>query len=182
MNMMKTLKSVLNIGVCSTMLLTGIMAFEAPVKSVHADAYTSEVQTNTATAHISSEKRFNVVTHGEKFMGRPYDFGATPGQTKTFDCSSFTKYLYAAEGINLPRQAIQQAEVGDLISRSDLMIGDLIFFSTSDRNGRGRVNHVAIYAGKGRILHTFGAPGVTYSKLSDEPWNSSYVTARRVFK
>lgn len=111
-------------------------------------------------------------------MGTPYKFGAPSGVTSIFDCSSFTQYVYKKNGITLPRTSREQATKGYYVSRSNLRKGDLVFFST--RSSGGRIAHVGIYAGSGKILHTYGAGGVKYSSLSSDWWSSHYITARRV--
>jgi cell wall-associated NlpC family hydrolase len=106
-------------------------------------------------------------------MGVPYKFGAPSGSTRAFDCSSFTQYVYKKNGISLPRTSIAQSKVGRYVSRSNLQPGDLVFFYSP-------IHHVAIYIGNGKILHTYGAPGVTISSLNSSWWSSHYTTARRV--
>lgn len=46
-----------------------------------------------ATASASS-KASTVVSVGKKYTGVPYKFGAKSGITSSFDCSSFTQYVY----------------------------------------------------------------------------------------
>lgn len=132
-------------------------------------------QSHTAEA---ASKADSIISFGAKFMGTPYKFGAVSGQTRNFDCSSFTQYVYKHYGISLPRTSRAQSKVGRYVSRNNLQKGDLVFFSTS--SSHGAVAHVGIYAGNGKILHTYGKPGVTYSKLNSSWWSSHYVTARRV--
>ncbi|MCG7407145.1 C40 family peptidase [Paenibacillus sp. ACRRX] len=131
--------------------------------------------TNTYTAQAAS----NILRKGEKYLGTRYVFGAKSFQTRSFDCSSLVQYLFNQEGVDLPRTSYEQAKKGTHIKRSALQKGDLIFFS-SGRPGKGKITHVAIYAGNNKILHTFGKPGVTYSNLNSDTWSDRYVTARRV--
>lgn len=121
-----------------------------------------------------------IIQTGEKYMGTPYQYGAKSGQTRTFDCSSFTQYVYKQHGISLPRSSRQQAQVGTTIPRSQIKKGDLLFFTTSKSNGQ--IGHVAIYAGNNRVLHTWGPGGVRYDSLSTGWLNKGYVTAKRVIK
>ncbi len=56
--------------------------------------------------------------------------------------------------------------------------GDLIF---SDTNRDGVINHVSLYIGDGKILHTYRVGiGVTISEFEGSTWDKTYVTARRV--
>ena len=128
----------------------------------------------------SSSKADKIIDLGLKYLGTPYKFGAPAGSTKVFDCSSFVQYVYKRNGISLPRTSRSQAKVGHYVKRSELRKGDLVFFWTS-RTGRGKIGHVAIYMGNGKILHTYRKGiGVTVSKLNSKYWSSHYVTARRV--
>lgn len=115
----------------------------------------------------------SIISTGERYLGTPYRFGAHTGNTGTFDCSSFVKYVYEQNGISLPRSSRQQSQVGTYVPRDQLMPGDLVFFYSP-------IHHVAIYIGNGKILHTYGAPGVTISDMSHGWWSSHYTTARRV--
>lgn len=120
-----------------------------------------------------------IIQSGEKYLGTPYKYGAPYGQTNTFDCSSFTKTVFAENGIALPRSSRQQAQVGTPVSRSQLQKGDLIFTRTSYSSN---ISHVAIYAGDGKVLHTYGPGGVRYDKLDGSWLDRAYITARRVIK
>ena len=77
--------------------------------------------------------------------GKPYRYGATgPG---SFDCSGFTTYIYKTRlGRSIPRTSAQQAAALPSVAQSAKRPGDLLFF----RSG-GRVSHVAVYAGGGRM-------------------------------
>src|SRR5690606_31121761 len=99
-----------------------------------------------------------IVQTGLKYLGTPYYFGARSGDTRRFDCSSFTQYVYYVNGIQLPRTSRQQAKVGQYVPSSQLQKADLVFFSTK-RNGR--IDHVAIYMGNNQLLHALPKPGVT---------------------
>ncbi|MBU5443174.1 C40 family peptidase [Paenibacillus sp. MSJ-34] len=118
----------------------------------------------------------SIINTGKKYLGVKYKFGAKSGITSAFDCSSFMQYIFKQHGIELPRSSKQQSKVGKYVSKSNLRVGDLIFFdSVKSRPG---IDHVAVYAGNGQILHTYGKPGVTFSKLS--AWEKKIVTIRRV--
>ena len=86
----------------------------------------------------------------EYFAGAPYQWGGvTPWGA---DCSGFVQTLYALHGIQLPRDAWQQAQVGEDAGPDpeSLAAGDLLFFS--DRPD-GRVTHVGIALGASGTLH-----------------------------
>jgi murein DD-endopeptidase len=84
--------------------------------------------------------------------------------------------------VDLPRTSRQIAEVGEPISmnRDDLREGDLLFFA-----GNGtRIDHVAIYLGEDRIIHsTASGGGVRVESLTSprgEWFERRMVAARRV--
>ncbi|EJL20779.1 C40 family peptidase [Brevibacillus sp. BC25] len=121
-----------------------------------------------------------VIKNGEKYMGTKYKYGSSSSTTSTFDCSSFTQRVFKEAGITLPRDSRQQSTVGKSVSKSNLQKGDLIFMKASVTTSSDRITHVAIYAGDGKILHTYGSPGVTYSKYDGTNWEKRTVKIKRV--
>lgn len=121
-----------------------------------------------------------VIKNGEKYLGTKYKYGSSSSTTKTFDCSSFTQRVFKEAGITLPRDSRQQSTVGKSVSKSNLQKGDLIFMKASPTSSSDRITHVAIYAGNGKILHTYGSPGVTYSKYDGTNWEKRTVKIKRV--
>jgi cell wall-associated NlpC family hydrolase len=117
----------------------------------------------------------------ELHLGTGYRWGgATP--TTGFDCSGFVQYVFRKQGIQLPRVSADQARAGAPLPTdlAALRPGDLMFFAS---NGR-RVDHVAIYAGDGRIIHSSrSGGGVRFDDLhaSRGRWYvRHFVAARRV--
>ncbi|QHT61536.1 cell wall-associated hydrolase [Paenibacillus lycopersici] len=132
--------------------------------------------THAATSSSTLAKK--ITATGEKYMGVPYKFGAKAGITSAFDCSSFIQYIFKKNGISLPRSSKQQSKVGVKVSKSNLKAGDLVF---SDTNGDGVINHVSLYIGNGKLLHTYRVGiGVTISTFKGSTWDRKFVTARRV--
>lgn len=122
-----------------------------------------------------------VVRTGERYLGVPYRWGGnTPSQG--LDCSGFTRLVFSKHGIGIPRTSRQQATIGSGLPRSwrALRAGDLVMFA----NSGGRINHVAIYAGSNRIIHsTSSGGGVRYDDLGTQrgQWFREHmVAARRV--
>lgn len=128
----------------------------------------------------SVSKGAQVVNFGKQYMGTPYKFGASTSTTRVFDCSSFMKHIFKKYGVNLPRTSAAQSKVGKAVSKSNLKAGDLVFFSSGSRANGRNVTHVAVYMGNGKILHTYGKPGVTISNLNSGNWKKTYLKARRV--
>ncbi|SDD52833.1 Cell wall-associated hydrolase, NlpC family [Paenibacillus sp. UNCCL117] len=124
--------------------------------------------------------RANLILTAQQYLGVPYDFGAKYGQTKTFDCSSFMKWVFNKYDIELPRVSRDQAKEGTYVSRSNLKAGDLVFFTTKDSGGK--IGHVGMYVGDGMMIHTYGEGGVKFGTIESGWWDDHYVTARRVIK
>jgi cell wall-associated NlpC family hydrolase len=129
----------------------------------------------------SSRKRAKAaVATGRRYVGVPYVWGgSTPSG---FDCSGFIQYVYRKHGVPLPRTSRQMAHAGQRISPSiaNLSEGDLMLF----RGRNGVINHVALYAGRNRILHSSSSgQGVGFDDLSTKRgayFRSHLVAARRV--
>jgi hypothetical protein len=107
----------------------------------------------------------------ELFVGTSYQWGGvTPWGA---DCSGLVQSVFALHGVQLPRDAWQQAHVGHPAGR-DLFAAraaDLLFFS--DR-ADGHVTHVAIALGGRRVVHlALGRGGYAVERLDDA--NDEYV-------
>lgn len=165
-------QKVLTLGLCAAVTFTGYFATGATVVNAASSNVTAQ-----ATATSKGQKVINL---GKKYLGVRYKFGASTSTTKNFDCSSFTKYVFKSVGVTLPRTSSAQSKVGKAVSKANLRVGDLVFFSSGSRANGKNVTHVAIYAGNGKILHTYGKPGVTYSNLNSSNWKRTYLKARRV--
>jgi cell wall-associated NlpC family hydrolase len=115
---------------------------------------------------------------GKKFIGLPYLWGGR--SSFGFDCSGFTQMLVRARGVNMPRDADQQAAWTGVVpvERKDLQAGDLLFFGSSAK----KITHTAMYIGDGQFIQasTNGHPVVQISRLDDDPWSRLLVACRRV--
>jgi len=123
----------------------------------------------TAVAH----KETKVVTFARRFLGVRYVYGGTSPRSG-FDCSGFTRFVYAHFGIDLPHYSGGQFDMGRRVSRAGLRPGDLVFF-----DGLG---HVGLYIGAGKFIH---APhtGTTVSVDKLAGWYAGrYDGARRLLR
>ncbi|GLC87861.1 C40 family peptidase [Lysinibacillus piscis] len=129
--------------------------------------------TNINNAEAASTS--DVSETATKYLGIPYLYGGTT--TSGLDCSGFTSKVFADLGIKLNRTSGSQYQQGTAVDKSDLQVGDLLFFNTS---GSG-ISHVAIYIGDGKMVHSQTGKGVSYSNVNDPYyWGSRYVGAKRV--
>lgn len=135
-------------------------------------------QTSKGQSGSSSARGDAIIKTAEKYLGTPYRYGAKAG-SGYFDCSLFVQTVFAEHGIKLPRNSRQQSQVGTYVKWGEWKKGDLLFFWTR-ATGQGTVGHVAIYAGDGKIIHTYGSPGVTYSSINAKAWKETYMGAKRV--
>jgi hypothetical protein len=93
------------------------------------------------------------------FMGVPYLWGGT--SAKGFDCSGFVQTVFRLNGIEMPRDADQQAREGLPVAIDRGLVGleegDLLFFgaaATADQPER--VTHTAIHIGRLEVVHASG--------------------------
>ena len=94
-----------------------------------------------------------VVQTALRFLGVPYMWGGT--SYKAVDCSGFALCAYFMNGILLPRNTSQQVRAGVEVALDALEPGDLLFFGTPATEEKpARVNHVGIYIGGGRFIHS----------------------------
>lgn len=69
------------------------------------------------------------------------------------DCSGFTQMVFKMLGIEIPRDAWQQAEQGAVVNfLQEVKPGDLAFFD----NAEGRITHVGIILESQQIIHASG--------------------------
>jgi cell wall-associated NlpC family hydrolase len=130
----------------------------------------------------------NIEKTAKMFVGIPYLWGGT--STKGMDCSGFTKTVYRLNGLELYRDADQQAGAGDEVKPGEnfenLKKGDLLFFGRKGSADRPeRISHVGIYLDKQEFIHTPGGSWVKFNSFDpaatnySESLRKSFVRARR---
>jgi len=108
-------------------------------------------------------------------LGKYYRSGGTDPGTG-FDCSGFTSWVFASNGINLPRSSREQFLEGKTIDRNQLQSGDLVFFRK-----KKTISHVGIYLENGQFIHSSRrGDTVKISSLSDPVWDQHFAGARRI--
>jgi cell wall-associated NlpC family hydrolase len=121
--------------------------------------------------------RADVAQYALKFKGTPYVWGGN-NLVSGIDCSGFVKQLYGQIGMNLPRTAAEQVNVGTRVARlEDLQKGDRLYFWDA---GRNCVGHTGIYLGGGMFVHSSRTHrGVDTDDLRNPKWMRILVAARR---
>ena len=113
----------------------------------------------------------SIIRTAHTLMGVPYLWAGT--SSKGVDCSGFVRTVLFMHDIIIPRDASQQAYVGQHIDIapdfSNLQPGDLVFFGRKATPQRKeRVVHVAIYIGNRRFIHSQGDVHVSSFDPQDE--------------
>ena len=141
------------------------------------------------TAWLASAKDTpaRIVATAKRFFGVPYFWGGT--SAKCMDCSGFTKTVYFLNGVLLPRDASQQALVGDPVQLDDqkngLQAGDLLFFGArGTESKKERVTHVAIAVGGKKFIHASGDVRINSLDPADPEYSAgrdhSFLRVKRI--
>ena len=111
------------------------------------------------------------------WLGTSYKFGGV-GRAGV-DCSAFTRAVFEkAFGVELPRTAFLQHQLGESVDRDDLQFGDLVFFHTARYSP---VSHVGIYVGEGLFANASCSRGVSVASLASPYWAKHYIGGKRLF-
>ena len=102
----------------------------------------TSIKSGTQTNSI----RNDLLKYAAQYAGNPYKWGGS-SLTHGTDCSGFAMRVYQKFGYKLPRTSRAQSHCGTKVAVEDARPGDLIFYAK-----KGRVYHVAIYAGEGKTI------------------------------
>lgn len=140
---------------------------------VSSDYITITTEPTTASSSALGEQ---IVALAKQYLGTPYVLGGNG--PSSFDCSGFTKYIYAQFGYTLNRTATDQLQNGVSVSRSELQPGDLVFFKY---NTSKPVSHVGIYIGNGEFIHaSTNRYVVQIDQMNSGHYANVFVYARRI--
>jgi len=137
------------------------VAAEAKAEAAKADAEATSTPGGEESS-TGNSRGAKALAFAKTQIGKPYRFGATgPG---AYDCSGLTGAAWRAAGVSLARTSQAQYRNGRPVSRSDLQLGDLVFFY-------GGISHVGLYAGNGMIVDS-PRPGksVRYTPMKYMPF------------
>ncbi len=108
------------------------------------DLSTSNIIPVTLPSDISEQAKA-LILEAEKYLGIPYLWGGTTPEG--FDCSGLMQYVFAAEGISIPRVSQDQQSFATKITMSEIKPGDLVF------NKPSCATHVGMYIGNDMYIH-----------------------------
>lgn len=174
---------------------TNIKCITTPVSTENVFANPS-VFTNLDSQTNQEEKKIGLgrrlVNWGRRFLGIRYRrAGKTP---RGFDCSGFTRYVFAKFGMRLPPNSHAQSFLGQKVDRQDIKPGDLVFFGyksgrrkRSARYGNYRVSHAAIAVSLPgeplRILHSASGKGIMITTVgTSRYWTRRFLFAKSILK
>src|SRR6195952_843507 len=134
------------------------------------------------------------VAAAERWVGTPYSWGGGSSSGPTlgicgpngaendcnvvgFDCSGLTSYGWAQQGISIPNYSVYQYTLGQHVSMSGLMPGDLLFYA-NDTSDPSTIHHVTMYAGNGMMVE---APySGAYVHVTSAEFGNGYIGATRI--
>lgn len=137
----------------------------------------SSAGTSSGTSAAATGTRQEIIDYAATLLGCKYVYGGT--STSGFDCSGFTMYVFSKFGISLSHSSSTQYSNSVRISKSELQVGDLVFFS--QKRGSSKVGHVGIYVGDNEFIHAASpGKGVRYDDLDSDYYSSHYIGCGRV--
>lgn len=167
----------------TAMSITGVngnwyqVSYNGGTGYVHSDYMTVAPGTGEVYAQaLAGNAADSIISTAKGLLDIRYTYGGTT--TNGFDCSGYTQYVFAQNGVTLERTAASQyTNNGTSVAKSDLQPGDLVFFSSSSQS----VGHVGIYIGDGQFIHSSsGAGKVIITSINSSYYVNHYVGAKRV--
>ena len=126
---------------------------------------------------LSKKEVPSIISTAKNYLGVPYVFGGASPE-EGFDCSGFLEYVFARNGIEIPRTADEQYRLGKLVRQSQLVAGDLVFFTTYEPGA----SHCGIYLGNDKFIHASSIKGIRVYDINDSYWASRYYGGKHIVK
>ena len=124
---------------------------------------------------LSPVDRPAVVGTALSLRGAPYRNGGS--DPSGFDCSGFVSYVFAQQGLYMPRTVAEQYAQGQPVGQNSVAPGDLVFFSTVAPGA----SHVGIAVSQDEFVHAPSSSGVVRIESLNAPyWSSRFVGTRRI--
>lgn len=146
------------------------------------DAITySEFKNGSGNARIE-----RMIKIAYKYISYPYSSNANP--PKSFDCSRYTRFVFAKMGISMSGEVQAQgksmaSKYGAITSLSDLKRGDLLYFDTqTDKNPGHAAIYLGVVNGKPRMIHASSSKGKVVETEVHEWYQKRFDWGVRVFK
>lgn len=116
-----------------------------------------------------------LILFAKKMLDIPYKFGGN--SLLGLDCSAYVQKVYGIAGINLPRSAREQFNIGEPVYKDELSIGDLVFFRTY----ASFPSHVGIYLGNNLFIHaSTQSKKVVIDSLESPYFTKRFIGAKRL--
>ncbi len=140
-----------------------------------------DVTDDVNAAQLTAEQlslRQQLIDYALDYVGYDYVYGGM-SPASGFDCSGFVSYIFKHFGYEVTRTASSQfSQDGTGIIKSELIPGDLVFFSS---NGGYSVTHVGIYIGDNQFVHASSPKiGVVISRLDSNYYMNVWYGAKRL--
>ncbi len=113
------------------------------------DLLNVSVSLTQPSAALVNESAINAIANS--YLNTPYLWGGK--SIFGIDCSGFTQQVYRSLGMALPRDAYQQAALGEVVGfLQEAKCGDLAFFD----NAEGKITHTGLMLNNATIMHSSG--------------------------
>lgn len=152
------------------------VSYDKRINPVIASTRLLEVKELSASEDLSQlSVRERIMLFAKKMLHLPYKFGGTG--SIGLDCSAYVQKVYSLAGFTIPRSAREQFQVGDLVDKKELSIGDLVFFRTY----ASFPSHVGIYLGNNLFIHASSlSKKITIDSLEAPYYFRRFIGAKRI--
>lgn len=162
---------VLSLGSCGSGKRNQRVAYEDDIYNKSNTSINNQSDINSKNSLLDK-----LLTEAYSWEGTPYKMGGHSRQGT--DCSGYIMEVFkAALGIELPRNSAKQSEACQKVKKNKMQPGDLLFFHP---NKKGKVSHVGLYVGNGKMLHVSGKKGVIECDIEIPYWENCFNHAGRI--